>query len=237
MTGTAAIPLLLVKLWSVYPKLFARPPSDPSRRLAVNGAERLSIGVLVAAAIFQLATGLANASQWYPWPTSRSAAPTTPMAWVAIGALVVHIAVKLPVIRQALTGDVEDERLDRPSVAATSRGLSRRGLLRATWAAAGVAVLATAGNTVGWLRDVSVLAVRTGEGPQGVPINKSAAAAQVLDLARDPAYRLTLVHGDRERRASRVRSSRAMEQAAEELPIACVEGWSASAHVARSPDP
>ena len=112
------------------------------------------------------------------------------VAWVAIGALVLHVAVKLPIIRQALLADVEDDALDRPSAAASTRGLSRRGLLRATWAAAGVAVLATAGNTVRWLRDVSVLAVRSGEGPQGVPINKSAVAARVTDRARDPAYRL-----------------------------------------------
>ena len=53
--------------------------------------------------------------------------------------------------------------------------LSRRGLLRTTWVATGVAVLATAGATVPWLRKVSVFAVRSGDGPQGVPINHSAA--------------------------------------------------------------
>ena len=226
ITGTAAIPLLLVKLWSVYPKLFERPPRGSSRRLLVHGAERLSIGVLVAAAIFQLATGLANASQWYPWDFSFRSTHYA-VAWVAIGALVLHVAVKLPVIRRALLADVEDEALDRPSLAPASHGLSRRGLLRATWAAVGVAVVATAGNTVTWLRDVSVLAVRSGEGPQGVPINKSAVAARVTDLARDPAYRLTVAYGVRSVELTRDELL-ALEQAAEELPIACVEGWSAS---------
>ena len=226
VTGTAAIPLLLVKLWAVYPKLFERPPRGSARRLAVHGAERVSIGVLVAAGIFQLVTGLANSAQWYPWSFSFRSTHYA-VAWVAIGALVVHIAVKLPVIRQALGADVEDGGLDRDSVAPASRGLSRRGLLRATWAAAGVAVVATAGNTVGWLRDVSVLAVRSGEGPQGVPINKSAVAARVTDAARDPAYRLTVAYAGRELDLSRDELA-GMEQATEELPIACVEGWSAS---------
>ena len=85
IAGTAAVPLLLVKLWTVYPKLFARPPRE-TRELVVHGLERVSIAVLVAAAIFQLATGLANAAQWYPWqfnfrPTHYA------LAWIAIGAL------------------------------------------------------------------------------------------------------------------------------------------------------
>ena len=63
--GTAAVPLLLVKLWTVFPKLFARPPREV-RYLTVHGLERISIAVLVAASIFQLVTGLANAAQWYP---------------------------------------------------------------------------------------------------------------------------------------------------------------------------
>ena len=72
--GTAAVPLLLVKLWTVYPKLFARPPRE-RRALLLHGLERGSIGVLVAGAVFQLATGLANASQWYPWTFSFRATP------------------------------------------------------------------------------------------------------------------------------------------------------------------
>ena len=62
IAGTAAVPLLLVKLWSVFPRLFARPPSDV-RRLVLHGLERASIGALVAASIFQLASGLANSAQ------------------------------------------------------------------------------------------------------------------------------------------------------------------------------
>ena len=48
-----------------------------SRDLVGHGLERASIAVLVAAAVFQLVTGLANAAQWYPW-RSPSGRPTTP---------------------------------------------------------------------------------------------------------------------------------------------------------------
>lgn len=223
-TGTAAVPLLLVKLWSVFPRLFIRPPKG-LRALAVEGLERVSIGVLVTAAIFQLASGLANAAQWYPWNFSFRSTHYA-LAWVAIGALVVHIAVKLPIIRGVLTGDVEDTTYDRESATRES-GMSRRGLLRTTWVASGVAVLATAGSTVPFLRNVSVLGVRSGDGPGGIPINKSAKAAGVTATALSPAYVLAVVHGERAVTLTRD-DLLAMTQREETLPIACVEGWSAS---------
>jgi hypothetical protein len=226
IAGTAAVPLLLVKLWTVFPKLLARPPRDV-RELAVHGLERLSIAVLVAAAIFQLVTGLANAAQWYPW--SFNFRPTHyALAWVAIGALVVHVAVKLPIIRAALTNPVDSTSLDRATMQSGAGVMSRRGLLRTTWAATGVAVLATAGATVPWLRKVSVLGVRSGTGPQGVPINHSAVYRGVVAAATSASYRLTVAYGDHETQLS-LTDLRAMPQTTASLPIACVEGWSAGA--------
>ena len=225
VTGTAAVPLLLVKLWTVYPRLFRRPEREV-RRLALDGLERVSIAALVASAVFLLATGLANAAQWYPWDFSFRATHYA-IAWVAIGSLLVHVAVKLPVIRRALGSDVESTIDDRPT--ATEPGvLSRRGLLRTTWAAAGVAALAVAGGTVPFLRHVSVFAARSGEGPQGVPINKSAAAAHITDEMVGPAYRLEVVYGGQTVALTR-EDLHAMTQRSQSLPIACVEGWSAGA--------
>jgi hypothetical protein len=226
VSGTAAVPLLLVKLWTVFPKLLARPPRD-LRNLALHGLERVSIAVLVASAIFQLATGLANAAQWYPWhfnfrPTHYA------LAWVAIGALLVHIAVKLPVIRGALGSDLDGTGQDRPTLERGPGVMTRRGLLRTTWGAAGVAVLATAGATVPWLRHVSVLGVRSGEGPGGVPVNHSAAYRRVVAAATSTAYRLTVTNGAKEVSLS-LADLRAMPQTTASLPIACVEGWSAGA--------
>jgi len=223
--GVAAVPLLLVKLWSVLPKLFESLPLRDRRRLLLTVLERGSIGVLVAASIFQLATGLLNAAQWYPWLAFSFRTTHYALAWVAIGALLVHIAVKLPITRDTLASDIDATTHDRPT-AADPAAVSRRGLVRATFAAAGVAVLATAGGTVPWLRQVSVFATRTGEGPGGVPINKSAKAAGVEQSARSTDWRLEVVVDGAVTSLS-YDDLRAMPQHTVELPIACVEGWSA----------
>ena len=225
VAGSTAVPLLLVKLWTVYPRLFLPIPLKPSRETVVRGIERASIGVLVAAAIFQLVTGLMNSSQWYPWAFSFRPAHFA-VAWIAIGALLVHVAVKLPVIRRAYAQPVE---AGEPAVGEPGRApLSRRALLRSAWAAAGLAVLTTAGASVPLLRKVSVFAVRTGDGPQGVPINRTASTAGVTDAMVGDDWRLELVNG-----AQVVSLTRAdledMAQYTESLPISCVEGWSAGA--------
>ncbi|MBA2558318.1 MAG: molybdopterin-dependent oxidoreductase, partial [Propionibacteriales bacterium] len=87
---------------------------------------------------------------------------------------------------------------------------------------------ATAGQTVPWLRDVSVFGVRSGDGPQGVPINKSAVAAGVVDRAMSASWALTITY--RKQRLQLTRSElAAMPQRTRSLPISCVEGWSAGA--------
>lgn len=225
-TGVAAIPLLLVKLWSVLPKLFESPPLRDPRRLLLTALERGSIAVLVAASVFQLATGVLNAAQWYPWTSFSFRTTHYALAWVAIGALLVHVAVKLPVIRDVLAHDIDATGHDRPGATAPG-ALSRRALVRTTFAAAGVAVLATAGGTVPWLRRVSVFATRTGEGPGGVPINKSARAAGVEESALSPDWRLELVRSGAVLASLSYDDLRAMPQHTVDLPIACVEGWSA----------
>jgi hypothetical protein len=224
--GTAAVPLLLVKLWTVFPKLLARPPRRVGE-LVRHGIERVSIAVLVSAAIFQLASGLANAAQWYPWRFSFRSTHYA-VGWIVIGALIVHVAVKLPIIRVALTSDVGSTAQDRPTMAAEPGVISRRGLLRTTWAATGVAVLATAGATVPWLRQISVLGVRSGDGPGGVPINHAATQRGVVADATSAAYRLVVAYAGHETSFT-LDQLRAMPQTSASLPIACVEGWSAGA--------
>lgn len=219
VSGAVAVPLLLVKLWLVYPRLFERPPREP-RRLALHGLERASIAVLVAAGIFLLVSGLINVTRWYPWGFSFR--PTHyAVAWIAIGALVVHVAVKLTQIRQGLA--------ERPDRTAVPGGLSRRGLLRTTAIAAAAAAVATAGGAVSWLRDVSVFAPISGDGPQGVPVNKTAEQAGVVESATDADYRLTVSYLGWSMNLTRT-DLLALPQHTERLPIACVEGWSASAY-------
>lgn len=214
LSGIAAIPLLLAKLWSVYPRLFARPPLRLPRQLILHGLERLSILVLLAAAFFELATGLFNVAQSYPWRFSFLAVHYA-VAWVAIGAMTVHIGVKLPVIRDALTEPVK----------AVPESESRRAFLRTTAVTAGAAVLATAGVTVPGLVRFSPLAWRSGPGPQGLPINRTAGAAGI-QVSDD--WRLD-VHWPGGSRSFTLAELNGLPQHSAILPIACVEGWSASA--------
>ncbi len=227
IAGSAAVPLLLVKLWTVYPRLFAALPKE-RRALLLTGLERGSIAVLVGGAIFQLMTGLQNSAQWYPWRFNFRGTHYA-VAWITMGALLLHIAVKLPVIRAAFGSAVDDPQpTDRPAMSEVTTGLSRRGLLRTTWLATGVAVLTTAGISVPWLRQVSVFGVRSGQGPQDLPVNKSAYAAQVTAQALSASYRLKVSNGDIVEYLTRA-DLLAYPQAQRTLPIACVEGWSVSA--------
>lgn len=223
LAGTAAIPLLLVKLWSVFPKLFASPPRR-LRLVLIEILERGSVAVLVSSAIFQLTTGLLNAAAWYPWHFHFRGTHYA-LAWICVGALLVHVAIKLPIIRDALAADIDSALLDRDSIGGVPP-LSRRTLTRSALLAAGVAVVATAGNTVPALRRVSVFAVRSGEGPQGIPINKTARAAGVVSLAQADDFALGITYGGRELSLTRD-DLLAFTQRTHALPIACVEGWSA----------
>ncbi|MCX6394891.1 MAG: molybdopterin-dependent oxidoreductase [Propionibacteriales bacterium] len=225
IAGTAAVPLLLVKLWAVFPKLFSRPPKD-LRLLLVETLERVSIAVLVAASIFQLASGISNSAQWYPWSFDFRGTHYA-LGWIAIGALAVHIAVKLPLIRDLLGTDIESGTHDRESMQGEPP-LTRRGLVRGAFLASGVAVVATAGSTVPGLRTVSVFGVRDGNGPGGLPVNKSAKEADVVAAALSDGYRLRVVHDGTEMAFTRADLEQ-MRQRTHDLPLACVEGWSANA--------
>jgi hypothetical protein len=215
-TGLAAVPLLGVKLWSVYPRLFVWPPATSVRR----AVERAGVAVLVAAGLFQIVSGVLNVGRWYrPMPFFFTAGHYW-VAWLAIGALLVHVGVKLPAIRDALARRPGRE----PEQPAGGR-LSRRGLLAATGAAAGIVTVATIGQTVAPLSALSVLAPRIpSRGPQGLPVNRTAAAAGIGDLA---GYRL-VVAGPGGRTGLDLAALAALPQHTVELPIACVEGWSAT---------
>jgi hypothetical protein len=217
-SGMAAIPLLLAKLWVVHPRFFEWPPA----RSVLHAFERLALVPLVGGGLFQLLSGTLNVAEWYPWSFFFPRAHFW-VAWIVIGALTVHVGAKAAATqdavwrRQAPVGGRDpagDRRAFLGGVAATSVGL----------------VVATAGGTVTALSPVSVLAQRRpGVGPQGLPVNKSAAAARVTRLARDPAYRL-VVEGAVDRRLElSLDDLVALPQREARLPIACVEGWSASA--------
>ena len=216
-TGVAAVPLLLAKLWAVYPRLFQWPPVRGVR----HALERASVALLVAGTLLELSMGLLNTLQWYPWPFSFRQVHWA-LAWVVVGSLLLHLAVKAPLIaahwRRDATGTV---RLPPGS------GPDRRALLRGVGAAAGALTVVSAGQTFPPLRRLTLLAPRAaGHGPQGLPVNRTAAAAGIspADLSD---WRLT-VRGPHPYTLS-LPELRRLPQYEAVLPIACVEGWSQQA--------
>ncbi len=213
-TGLACVPLVLVKLYAVYPRLLEWPPV----RSLPHALERLSAAALVSAMLFELTTGVLNTVQWYPWPFFFPAAHFA-VAWVLVGAVLVHLAVKAPVIAAALRAPLDD--VDEPA------DLTRRGLLTATAAAVGTVTLVTVGQTVPALGRLALLAPRRPDvGPQHVPVNRTAADARVTELATAADWALE-VRGPKPVRLGRD-ALLALTQSEVMLPIACVEGWSAS---------
>src|SRR5215218_7189899 len=94
--GLVVIPFLLAKLWSVIPRLFAWPPvTSPAQ-----GIERLSAGLLVASAVFEFVTGVMNIQYWYAFRFNFVVAHYYG-AIVFVASLVLHVAVKLPVMLRA----------------------------------------------------------------------------------------------------------------------------------------
>jgi DMSO/TMAO reductase YedYZ molybdopterin-dependent catalytic subunit len=213
-TGIAAVPLLLAKLFTVYPKLFSWPPARDLR----HALERASLLLLVGGSVFQLATGVMNIFHWYAFGFFFTTVHYW-SAWTVIGAMVVHIGCQLSVARRGLAKS--SLVLDREP---PGQGLSRRGFLTATGVASGAVVVATAGQSLPLLSEISVLAPRKpDDGPQGLPVNKTASAANI-DAS---AWSLTLV--GRTTKVLTMADLEALPQHTVHLPITCVEGWSAGA--------
>jgi hypothetical protein len=218
-TGLASIPLLLAKLWSVFPKLFAWPPF----RGFAGVLERLMLVPLVGGALFMLFTGLANINLWYPWPFNFRRAHYW-VAWITIGALVVHVGAKWVTSRDELRRQDPDR-----SPAGQAAQLDRRRFLAATFGISGLVTLFTVGQTVRPLSRLALLAPRRPDvGPQGFPVNRTAATAGVVRSANDPAFRLVVDGRVRHRLELDLDELTAMPQHEATLPIACVEGWSTS---------
>jgi DMSO/TMAO reductase YedYZ molybdopterin-dependent catalytic subunit len=241
ISGVAAIPILLAKLWTVIPKLFENPPV-----LSIaHGLERLSLVLLVGGGLFTIATGVINIQLWYPFGF-----PFVPAhyygAIVFVAALALHIGLKLPIMWRAFRqqGVVRPLREDlahtRPEpgipgevtsapAAPAAPTLTRRALVGGVGAATLGLGAMTAGQVVGGpLREIAFLAPRgrTRSGPNGFPVNKTFAATAITPEQVGPDWRLRLLAGD-ERRAELARPELlGLPQVEAALTIACVEGWS-----------
>ncbi len=220
-TGLASIPLLIAKLWVVAPRFWARP-AVPN---VAKGIERLMLFPLVGGGTFLLVTGTLNTFQWYPWGFFFTNAHYW-AAWITIGGLVAHIGAKAAVSWAAL------RRGDRSSGELTGAAPTRqrRWFLGGVAFGSAVLTLATIGQTVGPLRRLSVLAPRDPQiGPQGLPVNKTARRAGVRASTVDTSWRLRITGAVPEPVTLTLAQLQAMPQHEATLPIACVEGWSASA--------
>ncbi|MFD5704302.1 molybdopterin-dependent oxidoreductase [Streptomyces lasiicapitis] len=250
--GITLIPVLLAKLWSVLPKLFALPPA----RSVGHALERLSLLLLVGGALFEFATGVLNVQLEYLFPGSFY-----PLhfygAWVFFGAFVVHAALKLPTTvrvlrerglreqlrthdkREPVPGEqpvlVEPEP-DEGSGLVTPRPaeptVSRRGALGLVGGGSLLLFGTTAGQSFdGWPRATALFAphggAEPGRGPGAFQVNKTARSVGVGADRTGEAWRLVV-----EGRGRTVRLTRAdlldLAQHSADLPIACVEGWSTS---------
>ena len=241
ITGIALIPLTLFKLWSVFPRLFGWPAFTSLK----TALERLSIALLVSAALVELVTGFLNILTWYPWPWNFVQVHFW-LAFVVIGSILLHLAVKWPVIIRALRTKLAAPADGPGTVAADSGslkgvtlptwvpdvkpgGITRRGAFLAGAAGVGLGVLTTVGQSFSPLESVALLAPRRpSDGPLGVPINRTAVEAKVTKTAVLPNYAL-VVEGPDGQILLNDEAMLTMATIEESWPIACVEGWSAAA--------
>lgn len=217
-TGIASIPLLLAKLWSVHHHLVAWPPA----RSTADVLERISLVPLVGGSLFLLMSGWQNINLWYPWPVFFPRAHYW-VAWVTVGALLTHVAAKVPVMRRVLGSGARD--VSPPALGT----LSRRGYLALVGGAAAALTLTTVGQTVGPLRHLAFFAPRRPDrGPQGVPVNRAATEAGVVDRAMASSYRLDVEGAVTRPLSLTLADLQGLVQREATLPISCVEGWSAT---------
>ncbi|MCF1593057.1 molybdopterin-dependent oxidoreductase [Streptomyces muensis] len=225
--GITLIPVLLAKLWSVVPRLFALPPA----RSLTHALERISLLLLVGGGLFEFVTGVLNVQLDYVFPGSFY-----PLhfygAWVFFAAFVAHALLKMPIALRNLR-QLREEKNDLVSPRPADPTVSRRGAL---WFVGGGSLLlfaTTAGQSFdGPLRRTALLAPHggrePGSGPNGFQINKTAAYAGI-DAAETGADAWQLVVTGRTGTV-RLSRSRLLELPlhSSALPIACVEGWSTS---------
>ncbi|MEC4762725.1 molybdopterin-dependent oxidoreductase [Mycobacterium sherrisii] len=233
--GLVIIPVVLAKLWSVIPRLFAWPPARSIAQLL----ERLSLTLLVGGVLFEIITGVLNIQYDYIFGFSFYDAHYFG-AWVFIAGFLMHIAIKLPrmvtglgslSLRDVLRTGRADTRPEPPDpdglVAANPAEptMSRRGALGLVGGGVLLIAVLTVGQTLGGAARGAALLVPRGRGRNDFPVNKTAAAANIDPESVGARWVLRLRGGPSEVVLDRAKLA-ALPQHTARLPIACVEGWS-----------
>ncbi|HEX5191888.1 MAG TPA: molybdopterin-dependent oxidoreductase [Solirubrobacteraceae bacterium] len=237
--GLALVPVVLAKQWSVLPRLFIWPPA----RTPAHALERLSLVFLVGGIYFEFVTGILFNEYWLPYRFVFDSAHYYG-AWVFIGAFLLHVALKLPTMREALAtrrvllaASLAETVPEPPDgapdslvpVAPAAPTMSRRALLGTVGAGAvllgGQAVAQDVGGPVRSLAFMLPRGLTDGSGPNDFPVNGTFASAG-LSLGELEHWRLR-IHGGSGRRLVLTRDQlRTMPHHSYQLTIACREGWS-----------
>jgi hypothetical protein len=238
--GIALAPILLAKLWSVIPKLFEWPPVNSP----AHAIERLSIALLVASSLFTLVSGIFNSEIFYPWRFSF--VPVHYYAAILFTvSLAFHVAVKFKVIRQAFRdhgviaplreslAETRPEPAAHETTAPTAPAaptISRRGFVGTVGVASLAVGVSAAGQSIGGpLRELAIFAPRgrvPAPGPNGFQVNKTASAVGITAGETGTSWSLRVSGPDGRSRILSREQLLALPQGTQDLPIACVEGWS-----------
>jgi DMSO/TMAO reductase YedYZ molybdopterin-dependent catalytic subunit len=242
LLGLVLVPVLLAKLWSVIPRLFAWPPL----RSVAQGLERASLVLLVGGAIFEFVTGILNINYDYSFRFSFYNGHFFG-AWAFIAGFAAHAGLKFGRMRRSLRsrslraelstglaatvpelvteGENPGDSLIAPHPGPAT--ISRRGVLALVGGSSLAVFVLTAGESIHALRPVSLLSPRArsyGSGPNAFQVNRTAAAAGVTSSETGPGWRLTLA-GPAGRTVELTRADLlTMNQVTEDLPIACWTG-------------
>ena len=233
--GLVLVPVVLAKLWSVMPRLFAWPPWQSVAQLL----ERLSLTLVVGGVVFELVTGMLyidydNRTNFFSGHFYG--------AWAFMAGFVVHVCVKFGDMVRALrsrrfrtelrTGlaGTRPEPLDGRLVAVEPGAptISRRGILGLVGGTSLTVFVLTAGQSIGGaMRRFALFGTHyrsPGTGANHFPVNYTAASVGVTPALTGPGWRLVVVGA---RRLSFSRDQLlALPLTTADLPLSCTEGWS-----------
>ncbi|WP_414172094.1 molybdopterin-binding protein [Clavibacter tessellarius] len=183
--GIACVPLLLAKLWIVFPELLTYPPVTG----VVSFLERASIAVFVGASLLEVTMGLLNTFQWVPFPFYFRQTHYA-LAFVVIGSLAIHIGVKLPAIAGHWRRGQADESpivADAPDAAAPDADAPDAAAPDAT-APAGHAPRGITGRVTAWIDGTPV--PPTPVARRGFLVTVGASVAAVVALTAGQSFRI-----------------------------------------------